>query len=721
MKQVLQDISKGNTYIETVPIPQVNSGHVLIQTKCSLVSAGTERMLVEFGKSNWISKARQQPDKVRMVLDKVKTDGLIPTMEAVRSKLSQPLPMGYSNVGVVVEVAADVSEFQVGDRVVSNGNHAEFVSVPKHLCAKIPDTVSDEAAAFTVLGAIAMQGLRLAQPTLGEVVVVTGLGLIGVLAVQLLHANGCRVIGIDIDPKKLALAQAFGAEVVNGAEEDAVAKVMNLTQGHGVDAVLLTLSSDSDQPIHQAAQMCRKRGRIVLVGITGLQLSRADFFEKELTFQVSCSYGPGRYDSNYEQKGQDYPLGFVRWTEQRNFQAFLGLAARGGVALDRLITHRFDISAVEQAYGLLLGGEPALGILLNYPCDAQSDTCSRQSQPISKVNRTIKLPTLQSDKPASVRIGVIGTGNYASRILIPEFANSDCRLMMVSCRSGVSGVQVAKSLNIPNVTTDNREIFGNPEINTVVIATRHESHAQLVCDALAHDKNVFVEKPLVISRKQMEQMETACKGFVERNGREPRIMVGFNRRFSPHIKKLLPVLRSNSGAKSVVVTVNAGQIPLDHWTQDASIGGGRIIGEGCHFIDLIRFLVGTPIETIQAHAARQPKQQGLLADIVTITIMFQCGSMGTVHYFSNGSSKFPKERVEVFCGGQIARIDNFRVTEGFAWAGLRKFKTFRQDKGQVACVKEFVNAIKVGGECPISLSEILEVSHATLSAAECLI
>lgn len=724
MKQVLQDLGKGETFLETVPVPHAGTGQVLIQTRRSLVSAGTERMLVEFGKSNWIQKARQQPDKVRMVLDKVKTDGLLPTMEAVRSKLNQPLSMGYSNVGVVVEVGAGVTEFQIGDRVVSNGHHAEFVAVPKNLCAKIPADVSDEHAAFTVLGAIALQGIRLIQPTLGETVVVTGLGLIGLLTVQLLRANGCRVIGIDIDPARLSMARQFGAETINALHEDVVASAMQFSQGRGVDAVLLTLSSESDAPVHQAAQMCRKRGRIVLIGVTGLRLSRADFFEKELTFQVSCSYGPGRYDPHYEQKGNDYPVGYVRWTEQRNFEAFLGLLECSALPLEPLITHRFVIDEADQAYNVLLGAEPALGILLLYPHDALKNTVSASEPETFRSSRTITLQETalrsRSTPASAVSVGVIGAGNYSSRVLMPAFARANCEIAMVSCRSGISGVQLAKSLHIPRVTTDNREVLEHPEINTVVIATRHDTHAQLVCQALAHDKHVFVEKPLAISRPQLEQVEAACHSYQTRHGVEPRVMVGFNRRFSPHIQKILPGLRSYGGSKAFVITVNAGAIPMDHWTQDLAVGGGRLIGEACHFIDLLRYLAGTPIMDINAFSAHQPSRQGALADIITLCLRFQCGSMGTIHYFSNGASSFPKERIEVFCGGQVACIDNFRVTEGYGWNGLRKFKTFRQDKGQTACVGQFAEAIVTGQANPIPLHEILEVARATLTAAESL-
>jgi predicted dehydrogenase/threonine dehydrogenase-like Zn-dependent dehydrogenase len=719
MKQVLQDLSNGDTFLESVPVPQATSGHVLIQTTCSLVSAGTERMLVEFGKSNWLQKARQQPDKVRMVVDKVKTDGLLPTIDAVRSKLNQPLPMGYSNVGVVVELGPGVTGFEIGDRVVSNGYHAEFVSVPKHLCARIPAAVSDEQAAFTVLGAIALQGIRLVQPTLGETVVVTGLGLIGLLTVQLLKANGCHVIGIDIDPAKLQLAQELGAQTVQANQESVVSRVQQLTAGRGADAVLLTLSSDSDEPLHQAAQMCRKRGRIVLIGVTGLQLSRADFFEKELTFQVSCSYGPGRYDPAYEQKGQDYPLGYVRWTEQRNFDAFLGLAAANALSLDRLITHRFDIDCADQAYALLTGGEPALGIVLTYAQGSLVPTLPDNNS-AHALHRTIRLPGTTVTTASPVVCGFIGSGNYAARVLMPAFAKTACAMDAVSCRAGVSGVQIAKSLRIPKVTTDNREILEDSAINTVVIATRHDTHALLVSQALAHDKHVFVEKPLALNHDQLSLVESACHGFQARNQHLPRVMVGFNRRFSPHVQRLLPVLRKSTAPKSFVITVNAGTLPLDHWTQDPAVGGGRLVGEGCHFIDLMRFLAGTSVTDIDVQTATQPRQKGLLADIFTVIMKFECGSLGTLHYFSNGSSRFPKERVEVFCEGQVAQIDNFRSTEGFGWEGLKRFRTFRQDKGQHACVQAFVQAIANGTENPIPLDEVLEVSRVTLAAAECL-
>ncbi len=417
MKQVLQNLKNGSTEIAEVPAPRAGRGQLLMRTTRTLVSAGTERMMVNFGKAGLIDKARQQPDKVRMVLDKIRTDGLMPTIAAVRNKLDQPLAMGYCNVGEVVEVGAGVTGYAVGDRVASNGKHAELVAVPVNLCAKVPDAVPDDAAAFTVLGAIALQGIRLAQPTLGETVVVTGLGLIGLVTVQLLRAHGCRVLGLDFDADKLALARRFGAEVVDlKSGADPVAAALEYSRGRGVDAVIVTASTKSNEPMHQAAQMCRKRGRIVLVGVTGLELSRADFFEKELSFQVSCSYGPGRYDPNYEDKGQDYPVGFVRWTEQRNFEAVLDMLAEGRLDVAPLVSHRFGVAEAERAYAVVGGSEPSLGIVLGF-----AEPGSEAAAPV----RTVALVPTAAATIAKVdgtpSVSVIGAGNYAGAVLIPAF------------------------------------------------------------------------------------------------------------------------------------------------------------------------------------------------------------------------------------------------------------------------------------------------------------
>ena len=707
MKQILQNLKSGDTEVTEVPCPRATKGQLLIRTSHSLISAGTERMMVDFGKANPIEKARQQPDKVRMVLDKLKTDGLMPTLDAVRNKLEQPLPLGYCNVGEVVEVGKGGEGFAVGDRVASNGKHAEVVSVPLNLCARIPDAVSDEAAAFTVLGAIALQGIRLVQPTLGEVVVVTGLGLIGQIAVQLLRANGCRVLGIDFDPGKLALARSFGAEVVNlNAGEDVMQVAERFSRGRGVDAVLVTAATRSSEPMHQAALMCRKRGRIVLVGVTGLELSRDDFFKKELTFQVSASYGPGRYDPNYEEKGQDYPVGFVRWTEQRNFEAVLDMLADGRLDVQPLISHRFKLDQAEAAYAVVGGSEPSMGILLEYPTRMEkSDAVMRES--------TVRLA---SERPLSgtakqPAVAFVGSGNYATGVLIPAFKEGGAFLASVASSTGVSGVHAARKYGFAESTTDTASLFADSKVDALVITTRHNSHAGFVLQALAAGKHVFVEKPMCLTLGELDAIETAHARLAEQ-GRVPLVMVGFNRRFAPHVQKIKSLLTGVSGPKSFVMTVNAGAIPADHWTQDCEIGGGRIIGEACHFIDLLRFLAGS---SIVAHS--RLAMDSANSDTATLQLRFADGSIGTVHYFANGCKAFPKERLEVFAAGRVLQMDNFLRLRGYAWPGFKAMNLWRQDKGQKACAAAFVKAITEGGLAPIPFSEVIESSRVSIKLA----
>jgi predicted dehydrogenase/threonine dehydrogenase-like Zn-dependent dehydrogenase len=685
----------------------VKHGQLLIGTSRTLVSVGTERMLVDFGKANPIEKARQQPDKVRMVVDKVKTDGLMPTLDAVRNKLEQPLPLGYCNVGEVLEVGRGVEGFAVGDRVASNGKHAEVVSVPVNLCARIPEGVSDEAAAFTVISAIALQGIRLVQPTLGEAVVVTGLGLIGQIAVQLLRANGCRVLGIDLDPARLELARSFGAEVVDlSAGEDPVQAAERFSRGRGVDAVLVSAATRSSEPMHQAALMCRKRGRIVLVGVAGLELSRDDFFKKELTFQVSASYGPGRYDTNYEDKGHDYPIGFVRWTEQRNFEAVLDMLADGRLDVKPLVSHRFSIDEVEKAYKVVGGSEPSMGILLQYP-----------GLEITPESRTLALlpqhrPLSQRARGEKASVSFLGAGNYATGVLIPAFKETGARLRSVASSAGVSGLHAGRKYGFEETTTDTDRLLNDPESNAVVISTRHDSHARFVLQALEAGKHVFVEKPLCLTLEELEAIETAHARLAEQGKAPLLVMVGFNRRFAPQIQKVKSLLAGVSGPKSFVMTVNAGAIPSDHWTQDMAVGGGRIIGEACHFIDLLRFLAGASIV-----AQRRMVMDSGNGDTVSLQLGFADGSIGTVHYFANGCKSFPKERLEVFCAGGVLQLDNFRRLRGYGWPGFRKMNLWRQDKGQKACAAAFVRAVEQGEEAPIPFQEIMEVSRVTIDIA----
>jgi len=701
MKQIIQSLRTGAVAVADVPSPAAGTARLLIRSTCSLVSAGTERMLVEFGKAGWFEKARQQPDKVRQVLEKIRTDGLMPTIAAVRNRLDQPLAMGYCNAGVVLETGAGVTGFAVGDRVASNGRHAEVVSVPASLCAKIPDGVSDDESAFTVASAIALQGVRLAKPTLGETVVVSGLGLIGLLALQLLRAHGCRVLGLDFNPDRLALARRFGAEVEDlSAGGNPVVAAQAFSRGRGVDAVIVTASTSSSEPIHQAAQMCRKRGRIVLVGVTGLELSRADFYEKELTFQVSCSYGPGRYDPNYEDKGQDYPVGFVRWTAQRNFEAVLDMMADGRLDVKPLISHRFVIEDAGKAYEVVAGAEPSLGILLQYPSAAE--------KPEETLRRSTITLSQREPGAGKATLAFVGAGNYATAVLIPAFKRGGARMKVVASAGGVSGLHAGRKFGFEETTTDAENIFDDPQVNAVVITTRHDSHARLVCEALRAGKHVFVEKPLALTLDELAEIEAAF-------GQRPdlQLMVGFNRRFAPQVKRIKALLDGVKGSKAFVMTVNAGKIPPEHWTQDPAVGGGRILGEACHFIDLLRFLAGSPI----VHHSRTP-MEAATADTASIQLGFADGSIGTIHYFANGNKSFPKERLEVFAGGRILRLDNFRKLRGYGWPGFSKMNLWRQDKGQKECVAAFLSAVAQGAAPPIPFDELLEVSRVTIEVSE---
>lgn len=702
MKQVLQNLSTGESELIDAPVPQMRRGNLLIDTTVSLISTGTERMLVDFGKSSLIAKARSQPEKVRQVIDKVATDGLITTVDAVRSKLGQPLPLGYCNVGLVSN--ANTTGFRVGDRVVSNGPHADVVSVPKNLCARIPDTVSDEAASFTVVASIGLQGIRLAQPTLGEAFVVTGVGLIGLLTVQMLRAQGCRVLAIDFDMAKLKLAQSFGAEICNpGAGEDPIEIGLAFSRGNGVDGVIVTASTKSSEPITQAAKMCRKRGRIVMVGVTGLELSRGDFYEKELSFQVSCSYGPGRYDALYEDKGQDYPIGFVRWTEQRNFVAVLEMLASGTLDVTTLISHRVPFEEASRAYDLLSTDKSALGILLTYEHATES-----------RYQRSVALSATALAGPEKAVVGFIGAGNYASRMLIPAFKASGARLHSIASAGGTNAVVHGRRTGFSQATSDTDGLIANSEINTVTIVTRHSSHARFTLQALREGKHVFVEKPLALTHEELDEI----KSVYSASGKH--LMVGFNRRFAPQVQTMKRLLKTVQAPKSFVMLMNAGSIPADHWTQDNAVGGGRIIGEACHYVDLMRFLVDAPITSVDARCMGETGTDQVREDKASITLGFADGSFGTIHYLANGGASFAKERIEIFTAGRTLMLDNFLKLKGFNWPGFKKHNLWRQDKGQSACVAAFVKSIEGGGVAPIPASELFEVAEKTIEAVEIL-
>lgn len=706
MLQILQSLKSGETILAEVPAPKVRKGSLLIATGTTLVSAGTERMLVDFGKSGWIQKARSQPDKVKAVIDKIKVDGLKPTLQAVQSKLDQPLPMGYCNVGTVLDTGSDISKgaFKQGDRVVSNGHHAEFVCIPKNLCCRIPEKVSNEEAAFTVVGAIGLQGIRLLKPTLGESIVVTGLGLIGLLCIQMLRANGCRVMGIDFDSSKCELARTFGAEVVDLSKgEDPVSKANKWTGGRGVDGVLITASTKSNDPVHQAALMSRKQGRILLVGVVGLELSRADFYEKELSFQVSCSYGPGRYDPRYEEEGVDYPLPYVRWTEQRNFEAFLHLLEEKQINLKPLITHRFKLKEALKAYQTV-GDKEGIGILIEYP-----ETNATLSS--TELARSVTLVKATRKAVSSVSCSVIGAGNFTRQVLLPALAKTGTHLQHIISSGGVSSADLGRKFGFAQAGTDAGPLFNDPSTNLIAITTRHNTHAALVREALKSEKAVFVEKPLCLNREELDAIQEDYQ-----SAKNPFLMVGFNRRFAPLTQTLHDLLKSRSDPKSFIYTVNAGYIPPDHWTQHPEIGGGRLLGEACHFIDLIRFLAASPIENATVQYAQTPGAGSM--DTFSIQLTLANGSLGTVHYFANGCKNFPKERLDVFCGGSVLQLDNFRTLQGYGWQGFSKQKSSGQDKGHEMEMQSIITSLTEGQPAPIPFSEIIEVTDVSLALAE---
>jgi predicted dehydrogenase/threonine dehydrogenase-like Zn-dependent dehydrogenase len=698
MKQIIQDLKDGNTILEEVPAPLVKPGQVLIQTTRSLVSLGTERMLVEFGKANFLQKARQQPDKVKEVINKVKTDGLQPTVNAVFNKLGQPLPLGYCNVGKVIAVGKGVEDFTVGDRVASNGNHAEYVSVPKNLVAKIPDNVSDEEAAFTVIGAIGLQGIRLANPTFGETVVVVGLGLIGLITAQLLKANGCQVIGFDYDSAKVSLARTFGIDAVNPGEgTDQVAYVNNATGSVGADAVIITASNKSNEIISQSAKMSRKRGRIILVGVIGLDISRADFFEKELTFQVSCSYGPGRYDESYEQKGHDYPLGYVRWTEKRNFEAILQAISTKSIIVEPLITERVPLDNYNQIYGDMSGSKSIASILV-YP--------EKSGEPQRSV-------AIVSNKFTAGKgtVGIIGAGNFTSAMILPSLKKTPANLKYISSSGGLSGTTLAKKFGVAQSTTDNQLILADPEVDLVMITTRHNAHARMVIDALKAKKHAFVEKPLALTPEELKDVVDA---YVE-SGKT--VSVGFNRRFAPLALQMKKVLGSGNTPMNIIATMNAGFIPPNVWVHDMEVGGGRIIGEACHFIDLITSLCGSKVKAICMNAMGTAPEEN--TDNASILLKYENGTNAVINYFSNGSKAYSKERVEVFHQERTLIMDNWRKLTGFGFKNFSSASS-KQDKGHQNQFNLLIDSIQRGGDAIIPMDELINTTKASFAAIESL-
>ena len=697
MKQIIQDLKKGETILANVPVPQIMPGHVLIKTSKTLVSLGTEKMLVDFGKANYIQKARQQPEKVKQVLQKIKTDGLKPTLDAVFRKLGEPLPLGYCNAGEVIGVGKGVLKFRLGDRVMSNGQHAEVVNIPENLVAKIPDGISYEQASFTVIGAIALQGIRLVNPTFGETIVITGLGLIGLMASQLLKANGCRVIGLDFDSSKVNLAKSWGIEAFVVGDIDTVKLVKGLTNGVGADAVLITASTKSNEVISQSAQISRQRGRIVLIGVIGLDIQRTDMYEKELSFQVSCSYGPGRYDTNYENRGMDYPIGFVRWTEQRNFEAVLNAMKNKSLDVDSLITERVALIDYNDIYGDM-SKKGSIASIINYDTDN------------FKLERSVTIVENSFSNTKGV-IGIVGAGNFTGAIIVPTLHKLKANMKYIASSKGLSGTNLAKKYGIAESTSDMDIILKDSEVDAVIITTRHNQHANHINKALEHGKHVFVEKPLATNWEDLKAIEETYKS------NKTSLIVGFNRRFSPFAQEAKKQIGNANQAINIIATMNAGAIPADHWVQDMEIGGGRIIGEACHYIDLISFLAGSEVTSVVMNAQGVNPQSN--TDNASILLRYKNGSQGVINYFSNGNKGYVKERIEIYDQEKNMVIDNFRKMSFYGYK--LKDKKLTQDKGHNEQFKRWNEMINEGGKAMIPFKSIMNTSKAALACIDSLV
>ena len=705
MKQVIQNFKTGELYIDEVPNPSISENMVLVENKFSLISAGTERGTVKVGKASLIGKAKQRPDLVAQVLQNIKKEGLKATIDKVKTKLDSLKALGYSTSGVVAASMDSNSKFKPGDRVACAGqdyaSHAEVVAIPQNLVVKIPENVSFEEASFTTLGAIALQGVRQAEPRLGDKVCVIGLGLLGQLTVQLLKANGCRVFGVDLSKNLIDLASKSGADgAMLRSDSNLKTAIDNFTDGHGFDSVIITAAAPSNDPIELSAVISRKKGKVIVVGAVKMDIPRdPDFYRKELELKMSTSYGPGRYDNTYEEDGHDYPFAYVRYTEQRNMETFLDLISQGTVKLDNLITHTFDISEAEKAYDIVLGKveEPHIGILLKYP---ESDT------------KKTSLVSVQSNAVSTVNIGFIGAGSFAQSYLIPYAKKEGASLDTVVTTKGITAKNVAQKFGFNNASSEARDILDNAEINTVFIATPHNSHAPYVMEALKAGKNVFVEKPLAMN---YDELEAVKKVYLESNR---KLMVGFNRRFSPIAEKIKDEFVNNGEPKVINIRVNAGFIPKDHWTQNKNIGGGRIIGEMCHFIDLMQYFTDAKPVKVYAASIKTDNQNLTSEDNISITVSFSDGSIGNLLYLGNGDKSLPKELIEVFSGGKVGRIHDFR--KGDLHKGNKQIKLKLDGKGHKQEVEAFLKSLKQNTEAPIPFESIYLTTLTTFKVLDSL-
>ncbi|MBI3578664.1 MAG: bi-domain-containing oxidoreductase [Ignavibacteriales bacterium] len=719
MKQVTQHNKTGEILLDEIPLPALKPGYILVKTRYSVISAGTEKASIAQRKSSLLQKAKKNPDLVFKVLEQVKQLGLLQTYRRVRTQLETFAALGYSASGVVLAVGAGVMDFKVGDRVACAGggaSHAEYLLVPNNLCVKLPKNVNLDEAAYCTLGAIAMQGVRQVEPTLGETIVVIGLGLVGQLTVQLLKANGCSVIGIDPDSTAVQLAKECGADLALHRNNDDVKNIIrSFTKGICADGVIITAATPSNDPIVLAGELCRDKGRVVLVGDVGIELPRAPYYMKELDFRLSRSYGAGRYDSNYEDRGNDYPIGYVRWTENRNMQEFLRLLSTKEINVKKLTTHTFTIDDAKAAYDMISGGkkkkrEHYIGILLDYGDAGVSN--------LDELTHTVQLPKADLQPlPSSVPIGFLGAGNFAQGFLLPHLRNtSEATLLGVCTSNGLNAKNVARNFGFQFATTEPQEILGKDSMKAVFIAARHNHHAHYTVDALNAGKHVFVEKPLALTIEEL-------KGIKKTYNSLPKpaiVMVGFNRRFAPHAQQVKRFFENAAGPYVMNYRVNAGFISKTHWVRDPVEGGGRIIGEMCHFIDLMQFVTGSLPTKVFAEPLSIGGASSQDDDSVTITIKFHDGSIGTIMYIANGDSSVPKERLEVSSTGRTAVIDNFQALSLYQQGKRRDFKFSAIEKGHREEVKAFLHAIQNGAPSPIAFESMLATTFATFKIVESL-
>lgn len=710
MRQIVQNYNTGELRVEDVPVPVCRSGGVLVRAAYSLVSAGTERMKVEQARMSLLAKARSRPDKVKQVIQSIKQTGLAETINKVRERLDALTPLGYSLAGLVEQVGAGVDEFSVGDRVVCAGEgiacHAEFVSVPRNLCAVVPAGVDLKDAAFTTVGAIAMNGVRQAHVSLGDSVLVIGLGLVGLLAVQLLKAAGCRVIGVDLDEQKLQLARQCGADTVFSRHDPALEdSIRTLTGGTGPDAVYVAASTKSSDPLDLAGDVLRDRGSVVIVGMVPVEANWQTYYMKELSVVMARSYGPGRYDRNYELKGLDYPIAYVRWTERRNLEEFVRLLATGAVRPSLLAPQVFKLEEAPAAYQQLHEGRHAVGILFEYPADAP-------------VERKVILPAVGRNgqaRPGAIGIGVIGAGNFTTGTLIPGLKRlSDVRLRAICSAGGLSARSAARRHGFEYCATDFEQVLADPDIHAVVVSTRHDTHARFAAQAMRAGKDVFVEKPLALDRKQLDEVVAAQA----ETGR--LLMVGFNRRFSPLSSAVRDFFAGRTSPVEVLCRVNAGVLKADSWYQDPEEGGWRIVSEGCHFVDLIQFICGCrPVRVFAEMIGGQiPGGQN---DNCCVTLKMEDGSIGTLVYVANGDPCFEKERVEVFGQGRTAVIENWRLARLLAKGRERKVRPGGTGKGHAAELTAFIHVLRTTGQSRSWFDDAVTTTCTSLAIAESLL